>query len=179
MLPESRDALDLVLAKQWIRTLSHDGIVFQGLKYNSEELLAIRIHPEFESKVRIRINSQNMGFIWVIDDFNGDCIKVPCTTPDYATNLTLLQHKLIRRTLQKSSNELVDENALLEAKRKFRDKVKNLKSDKLTKNRTRAARYEVGMKEQTFNIPEKQVKHLNTQNDLDLDIDSIPNYEAI
>lgn len=179
MLPESRDALDLVLAKEWKRTLSHDGIVFQGLRYNAEDLLAIRTHPDFDGQVRIRVNPKNLGFIWVVDDLNGDCFKVYCTTFEYANNLSLIQHKLIRRNIQKTSASLVDEDYLMEAKRRFRDKVKLMKADKLTKNRTRAARYEEGMEEQRFESCVKQAIPSNTESALDLEMDYIPDYEAL
>mgnify|MGYP000049337727 CR=1 FL=1 len=140
ILPESRDALDLVLTRTDKRVLSHTGVQFKGLLYNSSELRSLRLHGSFNGEVDIRVDVENLGKVWVYDEFNGDYFKVPCTYPEYAEGLNLQQHLRIRSAENLVSKDIVDEDALLQGKENLRLRIKELSSDRLLKERTRAAR---------------------------------------
>ncbi|WP_225587218.1 Mu transposase C-terminal domain-containing protein [Methylomonas fluvii] len=94
VLPESKEKLDLILAIQKTRKLNHEGVQFKGLMYNSAELAVLR--KRGVGSATIRINPEDLGAIWVFDEQQGDYFTVPCTYPEYANNLTLAQHLLIR-----------------------------------------------------------------------------------
>ena len=113
---------------------------FKGLLYNSSELRSLRLHGAFNGDVDIRVDVENLGKVWVYDEFNGDYIKVPCTYPEYAEGLNLQQHIRIRSAENLVSKEIVDEDALLQGKENLRLRIKELSSDRLLKERTRAAR---------------------------------------
>lgn len=143
-LPESRDAFDLASARPYKqRRLAHDGIQYLYLNYNSPGMQTIRRNPLFKGKVDIRVNHEDLGFIWVHDYANDEYIKVPCTQMDYASGLTLLQHQKILEEKKLDSDTQYDEENYLAGKEKLRQKINDLNSDRLLKERKRGARIEM------------------------------------
>ena len=140
-LPESKDAFDLASARPYKgRRLAHDGIRFLYLNYNSPDMQTIRRNPLFEGKVDIRVNHEDLSFIWVHDQANDEYIKVPCTHMDYASGLTLLQHEKILEEKKLDSDTQYDEEKYLAGKEKLRQKINDLNSDRLLRERKRGAR---------------------------------------
>ena len=140
-LPESRDAFDLASARPYQqRRLAHDGIRFLYLNYNSADMQTIRRNPLFDGKANIRVNHEDLGFIWVHDSANDEYIKVPCTHKDYANGLTLLQHQKILEEKKLDSDTQFDEEKYLAGKEKLRQKINDLNTDRLLKERKRGAR---------------------------------------
>lgn len=139
-LPESRDAFDLVSARPYDRRLAHDGIRFLYLNYNSSDMQTIRRNPSFDGRVNIRVNHEDLGFIWVHDQANDEYIKVPCTHMEYAGGLSLLQHQKILEEKKLDSDTQYDEEKYLEGKEKLRQKINDLNSDRLLRERKRGAR---------------------------------------
>lgn len=113
-LPESTDAFTLASAKPYSRCVAHDGVRFKYLNYNSIDLQTIRRNPKFTGEVNIRINHEDLGFIWIHDQHNGEYIKVFCIEFEYANKLTLLQHEKILKEKRLRSDELYDEEKYLE-----------------------------------------------------------------
>jgi len=77
--------------------VSHAGIEFQYLSYRSTELRNLVLQqsaPKFKTK--IKYNPDDLGYIWVMNPKNNEWIKVPCMHQEYASGLTLYQHKYIR-----------------------------------------------------------------------------------
>lgn len=150
-LPESRDAFDLASARPYKdRRLAHDGIRFLYLNYNSSDMQTIRRNPSFEGRVNIRVNHEDLGFIWVHDQANDEYIKVPCTHMEYAGGLSLLQHQKILEEKKLDSDTHYDEDKYLEGKEKLRQKINELNSDRLLRERKRGAR--IAMKAATQSV---------------------------
>ncbi|MVF14234.1 transposase [Ketobacter sp. MCCC 1A13808] len=140
MLPESRDQLDLILTVEDERVLSHRGIEFKGLFYNSSELGAFRHRSHDSLKLKFRYDKENLGYIWVYDEFEGNYLKVPCIDPDYADGLTLRQHLQIRAEARAKGASDQDSEALIKSKERFRKKIEKKSQHKLLRERRKAAR---------------------------------------
>ena len=130
LLPESKSALDLILTREYKRKLSHEGIRVAGLLYNSEVLRFMRIRSGNHAKVPIRVDLDNIGSIWVYDDFTGQYIQIPCTNFEYAEGLSWLQHKAILDQKRKDGQKSYDEESLLDAKEQLRVKLQNVYNEK-------------------------------------------------
>ncbi|MGU5537738.1 Mu transposase C-terminal domain-containing protein [Aeromonas caviae] len=140
MLPESLMQLNLILTKETTRRLSHQGVQVYHLFYNSAELGLLRIRSNARYDVSVRYDPEDMGAVWVYDELQGDYIHVPCTNPDYAEGLTLRQHdQILKETKQRGLDEQ-DEEALLESKARFQQKIEDLSRNKLIRERKKAAR---------------------------------------
>lgn len=141
LLPSSRDHFDLICAKEYKRKLSHEGILFKHLFYNSEALRTMRILYGNRAKVNIRVNTENLEKIWVHDPDSDTFIEVPCIDEDYVKNLSLFQHTMIlkeRRAQAIMSGE--EEQNLAEAKEKLRQSIQALSKEKKIKKRSQVAR---------------------------------------
>lgn len=177
-LPESRDAFDLVSARPYDRHLAHDGIRFLYLNYNSSDMQTIRRNPAFDGKVSVRVNHEDLGFIWVHDQANDEYIKVPCTHMEYAGGLSLLQHQKILEEKKLDSDTHYDEDKYLEGKERLRQKINELNSDRLLRERKRGAR--IAMKAATQSVekefesddPIRRVEHKFS------DLGDIPQFET-
>lgn len=161
-LPESLDAFELASARPYNeRRLAHDGVRFKYLNYNSVDLQRIRQNPRFKEVVNVRINHENLGYVWVHDEYDDTYIKVECTQLEYAKGLTLLQHEKILEEKRLKSDEIYDEEKYLEGKEKLRIKMSELNSHKLLKERKRAARLAMATIES--NSPTENIQQFSLQ----------------
>lgn len=140
MLPESKEQLDLILTTEDERVLSHRGIEFKGLFFNSADLRLFRHRGGESIKVKFRFDKENLGFIWVYDEFEGDYLKVPCIDPDYSDGLTLRQHLQIRAEARAQGVSDQDNESLMQNKELFRQKIEKKSKHKLLRERRKAAR---------------------------------------
>ncbi|MCA6218568.1 transposase [Ideonella sp. B7] len=79
------------------RILSHKGIEYSNLLYNSPEMGELRRIYGDRIEVEIRFNRSNYGSVIVLHPERKTPIRVPCLRPDYAEGLTEWQHKICRR----------------------------------------------------------------------------------
>lgn len=140
ILPESKQALELILGYECKRKLSHQGIQFLHLFYNAEELRTIRRYHSSNTKVSIRINLENLGSIWVYDEYSAEYILIRCTEPDYAEGLSLQQHRSILKERIRTKSSLVPQNELLALKESVRQKIHQANHSKSLRKQTRAKR---------------------------------------
>jgi putative transposase len=140
VLPESKEQLALILARETKRTLSHDGVQFKGLMYSCAELAALRIQKNGNAEVVIRFDPADLGHIWIYDDFHADYIRVLCTYQEYAVGLSLQKHLLIRKQERLNDKTLIGEDNLLKAKSKLFGLIKEMSNSKRMRDRKRAAR---------------------------------------
>lgn len=104
------------LSKQVV--VSHAGIEHQSLSYRSIELRDLahqQSAPKFKTK--IRYNPDDLGYIWVMNPKNSEWIKVPCIHQEYASGLTLYQHKYIRAEAKEKLRRDGAEEVYLRAQR--------------------------------------------------------------
>jgi putative transposase len=64
---DGSDDLELVMAKSYSRRLSHKGIEFEGLFFNSNEVQSLRTKYGDKVDVEIRVDEDNLGSIRVLD----------------------------------------------------------------------------------------------------------------
>jgi putative transposase len=95
-LPDDPKRLDALLGRPSTRKLSHQGIEFDSLFYNSPEMTDLRRRFGAQLEVDIRVNDSDIGSLHVIGP-DGEIYEVPALNSDYAKGLTRWQHKIIRR----------------------------------------------------------------------------------
>jgi putative transposase len=89
--------LDAIIGRAHQRVLTHKGVEFEGLFYNSRELTHLRQLYGTKLEVEIRVDESNVGAIHVVLPEKSVICSVPCLNPEYAAGLSLWQHKLIKR----------------------------------------------------------------------------------
>jgi putative transposase len=121
------------------RRLSHKGIEIFNMFYNSAALRVLRHRSESNYDVIVRADPEDITNIWVYDEENGDYIRVPSTTPEYANGLSLRQHKHIRKHLIDKGLGEQNKKVVNEHIYRLNEDIKELKSSKLQKQRRKAA----------------------------------------
>ncbi|WP_420934420.1 Mu transposase C-terminal domain-containing protein [Alteromonas sp. A081] len=139
ILPESETALAFCMTHEEKRHLTHKGIEIFSMFYNSADLRALRCRKQDNYDVIVRADPEDLGRIWVFDDKNGDYICVPSITPEYATGLSLRQHKHIRKHLIDKGLGEQNKKAVLEHIYRLNEDIKSLKSNRLQRKRRKAA----------------------------------------
>lgn len=93
-MAEDPNMLHAVMGRPLTRVLTHKGIEFEGLFYNSEALRELRNRYGARLDVDIRVDDGNIGSIHVI--YEGILIKVPALRYAYAEGISLWQHKVFQ-----------------------------------------------------------------------------------
>jgi putative transposase len=143
----NKDALDIVLAEKASRKNSSDGIIFDYILYDSDELAKIRAETGFR-KVEFKFNRENLGYIYVLDERNPrdkTYITVPALNQKYAKGLSRHQHKIILAFNRKYLDAQVDLESLAEAKMKIKQLIKdhlNSRKDNLLATTQNVSRWE-------------------------------------
>lgn len=140
-LPPSANELDVVLGMTAQRVIFHYGIEVEGLRYNGEELGALRRRLGVGAKVELTFNPGDLGHIYVLDPKDGQYVYVPALDQTYARALSLWQHKVIRRYAQRQLSARTDIAALAQAKAEIRALVERDFKRKSTHGRKRHARF--------------------------------------
>jgi putative transposase len=114
-LPEDAAALDVILGREHDRVLTHKGIEYEGLFYNSDDLEQLRRQFGYRLDVRISVDESNIGSIHVLHE--DKVIQVPALKKPYAEGISLWQHKKF-----KENSESSDPDGWLKAKERIRKK---------------------------------------------------------
>lgn len=138
-LPESKSSLDLTLTKEYQRKVNHEGVSFNRLKYNSAELGILRQQANNDLIVRIRVDPENLGSIWVYDDLDRVFFLVPCSTPEVAEGLTLRQLEFMHQG-RENRRKSIETEELIQRKVDFVREIRDASKNKKLKQRTKAAR---------------------------------------
>lgn len=88
---------DAILGGAAQRVLTHKGIEFAGLSYNSPDLANFRRTYGARLNVEIRYDRSDLGSIIVLHPESRMPYRVPCLRPDYAQGLTEWQHEVCKR----------------------------------------------------------------------------------
>lgn len=102
---QSKEDVEILTAYFDDRKLTRKGVEIFGLRYNSEELDAIRLRhltPTIPSHpVKVKYDPVDIGQIYVADE-EGQTYRVArCTSPEYAAGLSLWQHNIIKSKVRK------------------------------------------------------------------------------
>jgi putative transposase len=139
-LPPSSLVLESAFSKSDKRRLTHKGIEFDSLFYNSAELGALRQMHGHEIDVEVRSYDDELGSIVVVEPDGKTLVKVPALDQDYAAGLTRWQHRVCRRYRARVLDEEARQISLLDARNRIRDLIKQdmaLGSRKTRKNQQR------------------------------------------
>ncbi|TXC82451.1 Mu transposase C-terminal domain-containing protein [Paraburkholderia azotifigens] len=139
-VPEDPLSLDFILGQCEERTLTHKGIELHELYYNSPDLTILRENLGDQLRVEIRVDNSDLGHIVVLAPDKSETYKVPCLKADYATGLSLWQHRVCKRFANRSL-ETYNAEAWLEAKARIRQLVENEFMYKARRTRAKLARF--------------------------------------
>ncbi|HJQ24666.1 MAG TPA: DDE-type integrase/transposase/recombinase [Blastocatellia bacterium] len=142
-LPQSSKDLDVLLGKVLSRKVSSKGIEFEGLYYNSKALSLLRRRStDGKLKVKIKLDPTNISVLHVYDQLKDEFFPLPAVNQEYTQNLTLWQHRVIKRYAQQQVNDFVDIADLCLAKERIQEIVsRDWKSAKKSATRQKMARW--------------------------------------
>lgn len=139
VLPSSIEDIDITIGETHTRTLSHQGIELDNLRYNAPALLQIRGKHGSRVKVDVISYFDDVSRIAVIDPDTKIPIIVPALDQEYADGLTREQHRLLCARARETGKGLVDQSALALAKSEIRVLVSEFAVSKSQRKRQRSA----------------------------------------
>lgn len=116
---------DTILGGVENRMLTHKGIEFSGLHYNSPDMVELRRHLGDNLNVEIRVDRSNLGSIVVLHPERRTPYRVPCLRADYAEGLTEWQHRVCKRYARERNKTNGDPDAWLDSLREISEIVSN------------------------------------------------------
>jgi len=143
-LPPSAEELSILLGRTTTRVLHHYGIEFASLRYNCDDLLALRTRLKGQS-AKIKYHPADLSCLYVYDAFEQHYIRVPALDQEYTQGLSLWKHRVIRQAVLEAQDQ-VDLVALGKAKRKIQQIVDAGRQRKRQSTRARIARWDTAGK---------------------------------
>lgn len=119
-LPPSSIATEAAFSVSHARRLTHKGIEFDTLLYNSPELGVLRAEHGEVMTVEVRTSDDDLGSIVVIGPDGKTLINVPALDLEYAKGLTRWQHSVCKRYKNRLQDDQSAEISLLDAKLRIR-----------------------------------------------------------
>lgn len=142
MLPPRSADLDVLIGCIEYRAIFHYGIELHSLRYNDERLAIFRRTLKSGDRVQVKYDPSDLSIIYVADKDKGEYIPVPTADQSYTQNLTLWQHKIIRRFAQMIGKDNTDIVNLCLAKEKIQEIVeREWNRTKGTQTRQKMARF--------------------------------------
>ena len=156
----------IALCRAERRVLSHKGIEFNGLFYNSRELANMYRRSD-KQKVYFKIDPTDISWIAVYDPIGQLYFDVPALRIEYAQGKTLWQHRVINRFRRETNKQLGAEIELTEAEQKIKSMINEASSKKRNKARytQKQSRFKnignmnvasEGFKEESFDLQEEK-----------------------
>jgi putative transposase len=131
-LPANLDELTILLCPYVRRCVWHYGIDFEGLRYNTAELVYLRTELK-GAQTKVKYDPGDLSQLYVQNPFDDDTyITVPSLDPDYTQNLSLWKHRVIKRVARQHEDE-ADLPALWRAKQRIQEIIQaGLERKKMT-----------------------------------------------
>jgi len=143
-LPPSAEELLVLLGRTTTRVLHHYGIEFSSLRYNCDDLLALRTRLKGQP-AKIKYHPADLSCLYVFDSLEQHYIRVPALDQAYTQGLSLWKHHIIRQAVLEVQDR-VDPVALGKAKREIQQIVDSARQRKRQSTRTRTARWDTAGK---------------------------------
>lgn len=139
-VPDDPVRLDAILGKSDGRRLSHKGIEYDGLFYNSPELAALRMSLGANLDVEIRVDDSDLGHIVVLSEDKMRMFKAKALSFEYANGLNRWTHRVCKNF---AAREWRKEGpaSWLEAKLRISEIIDEEFMHKRMKTRKRIARF--------------------------------------
>lgn len=96
MLPNGLKEVEIIVSPTRELTVGNEGIVTEYLRFNNDELQALRRQRGHTFKTLIKPNPENLEYVWVQDPVSKGWLMVPSCQPEYTAGLSLVQHRAIR-----------------------------------------------------------------------------------
>lgn len=133
--------LDVHLGRAVVNvTLTHEGVRFAGLRYNSQELERLRKLHGTNLKVELRVNDDDLGSLWVLYPESNQLLQAYALDP-YAKGLTIRQHQVYKARKAENPDAKPDIQGLIEAREKIERILKQVVVEKPEKLGTNYAAY--------------------------------------
>ncbi len=144
---ESVAQIDATLGRSKTATLSRQGIVFEHVRYGSDNLVALLADPGFrkrapDGRVRFRYDAGDLGAIRVRDPVNDCYFDVPALDQAYAQGLSIWQHRVIVKYENQRTNGAADFSGIARAKGDIAAIFEAAWQGRKLKSRARAARHD-------------------------------------
>ncbi len=118
-LPANRNELAILLSRIESRVIQSTGIEFENLWYQDTRLSNLR-NKLSKSKpptpVEFKYNPGDLSCIWVLDPFEKRYLEVLAEDQEYAQELSIWKHRVIKRYVREEMKRDIDEEALILAK---------------------------------------------------------------
>jgi putative transposase len=137
--------LNLTFCRTLSGQLRRDGVAFKHLRYSSHALAELRARVG-DHQVIFKVDPENLGYIYVSNQLTKSFLKVPAVKFDYASSVTLHQHKInCIAARQEVGNSYCDDD-IQEANSRIHQLVDEAfsakaRSSKRTGRTSKAARY--------------------------------------
>jgi putative transposase len=141
LLPSSSLSVDSAFSRAENRRLTHKGIEFDSLLYNSQDLRVVREQFGSEIDVEVRVMDDDLGSIVVVVPGGEQLVRVPALEIEYAQGLTRWQHKVCRRYQRRLYDDESKVIGLHDAKERIRDLIAADMGLVKRKSRKRQARF--------------------------------------
>jgi putative transposase len=139
-LPSSKNDLNVLLGMIEERTIFPSGIWYENISYNDPILSPLK-RSIGEKKVKIKVDPMDLSAIHVYDSFSSVWIPVPAVDQEYTRGLTLWQHKVNNKYVLEQMKQVVDMDALAQAKAAIAELVEIGWNAVKIQTRVRIARY--------------------------------------
>jgi putative transposase len=140
-LPDETTQLDVVMGRVESRSLTHKGIEFEGLCYNSPELTELRRKEGANLTVEIRVNEDDIGSIYVLSPKTSKAYTVPALDCEYASGISLWQHRVIKNYQRQHFDKGYGVDGWLQAKGEIAHLIDESLKLKRTRTHKRIVRY--------------------------------------
>lgn len=168
-LPDESVHIPAIVGGAYQRRLTHKGIVFEDLLYNSEELTQLRRKHGNELDVEIRVDTHDIGHVYVLWPSARSPFKVPALMAEYASGMSLWAHRKVKEQQREASASEADPIALLETKHRIQELVEKdlLQKKKRTRKRTKRFMDGAGRSpEYASHLPSQKTKSSEAANQL-------------
>lgn len=115
-VPVTDAGLDLIAAMSRTRVVTGGGAEWEGLVYAGPHLGEMIRSAGGKFDAMTKLDPDNVGAMYVQHPRTQEWVLLTCTRPDYANQLTVHQHRLIKKTLRNSLKEQLTIEGLAKAK---------------------------------------------------------------
>ena len=126
-----KSELDVIMGKTANRIARERGIEINNLKYDGADLTRFRAAHGNNETVKVKFDPSNLGYIHFFDRFEKCFIRLNAVDSEYANDLTLYQHNMIKQHVKedmKRSDE--DLKILMAGKIELREMINDLLENK-------------------------------------------------
>ncbi|WP_341703642.1 Mu transposase C-terminal domain-containing protein [Ferrovibrio sp.] len=153
-VPARAEDLNFAFSHIYQRTVQPTGIQLHNLRYQHEALSRMLRQAQGSLQVTVKLDSDDLSSILVIDPESGQAVRVPCIDPEYTTGLTLTQHHTIMRFRRRTSDDRIRNLSRAET----RELIRILIADDRAKNRKGLAKAMAQYAGRDSNHPEGLLK---------------------